>query len=272
MPEERTATPSDPHAETITLHGKLEALATEITGLMATIADLEARQTVALADAYLAGTGDEDSHVMEVRAELAKAQAQLTEREAIHPVLCGKLQAARHALRQVRIQAQTEAITKTQARQEEIKRQVAALDAQRLPLLAEFGRVEDAMIAATHERSRLQQRTAAWDGTLEDLDALTHAPEAAIRPDEIVRVLADWRAQEQRESCRISRVELGYETATGKITSARISRLQSREELKELAFVERDRAARKEQRERTQRDADALNEWRAAQTAAKATR
>ncbi|GEM_PF-3278147 len=244
MPEERKATPSDPHAETSTLHGKLEDLTAEITGLKATITGLAAQQTVALADAFLAGTGDQGPTVMKTKAELATVTAQLAEKEAIRPILCERLHAARHAHRQAKIQAQTEAITKTQARQEEIRRQVAALDAQRLPLLAEFSRVQDAMIVTTHERSRLQQRADAWDGSLDDLNALAHNPEAGIRPDEIARVLADWRAQEQREGCRISRVELGYETATGKLTSARITNLSSKEELRELALIRQEHEAR----------------------------
>lgn len=225
---------------------KLEELDQQIAAYHAHIRDLEGQQTTAMAEHFL--QGDHTAEIDTLRQQLAAKQTELSRLEAIRPVVVDKLQAARQVLRQTRETAYTEAISKTVARQEEIKRQIAALDAQRLPLLREFSAVETEMISAVGERSRLQQARDAWSGTLEALEALVHDPEAAIRPDEIGRVLDEWRAQEQREGCRIEHVELAYETVSGKVLSARITRLVSKEELKQLKIFAQERENRLAQR------------------------
>lgn len=221
---------------------KLEELDAQIAKCHATIRDLEGQQTVAMAEQFL--QGDHVAEIDALRHQLAAKQTDLSRLEAIRPVVVDTLQAARQVLRRTRETAYTETITKAVARQEEIKRQIAALNAQRLLLLCEFGEVENEMIAAIGERSRLQQARDAWSGTLEALQTMAHDPEAPIRPDEIGRVLDEWRAQEQQEGCKINHVELTFETATGTITHAKINTLQTKEELRELALIRQEREAR----------------------------
>lgn len=221
---------------------KLEQLDQQIAECHALIRDLEGQQTAAMAEHFL--QGDHAAEIETLRQQLAAKQTELSRLEAIRPVVVDKLQAARQVLRHTRETAYTETITKTGARQEAIKREIAALDAQRLPLLREFSAVETEMISAVGERSRLQQRHDAWSGTLEALEVLAHDSEATIRPDEIGRVLGDWQAKEQREGCKINRVELSFETATGKITHTRITNQQSKEELRELQIFARERENR----------------------------
>lgn len=234
-------TMTDAHA----IMKKIEELEQQITASHGIIRDLEDQETATMADAFLSGNGDPDPLVAQLQSQLARARAQLADQERVRPILCERLQAARQVLRQARGKAHTETIAKAVARQEEIKRQIAALDAQRLPLIQEFPEVESEINRCVNERSRLQQARDAWRGTLEALEALAHDPEAGVRPDEIARVLADWRAQEQREGCKINHVELGYETATGTITHAGITNQQGKEELRELQIIRQEREVRR---------------------------
>lgn len=224
---------------------KREELDQQIADCHGLIRHLEGQQATAMADAFLSGNGDHDPHVTQLQSKLTQARAQLADQERIQPILCDRLQKARQALRQAKVREHTLAVDLAGAEIERIKQRVADLSAEINTLLARRVKAENGMGALISERSRLQQLRDAWSGTLEALEALAHDPEAGIRPDEITRVLSEWRAQEQREGCKINHVELGYETATGTITHARITNQQGKEELRELQIIRQEREVRR---------------------------
>lgn len=227
---------------------KLRKLDTKIATLTATISDAEGQLAALLAEDF-AGEGECTAQIEPLRTELARLRADLSEKQGIRPYLIDLLQGERAARREARIKDAAERIARAGARQDECNREIAQLTAAWkaacAPLEQERSDRQNEVLALTQPMVQLQRPLDTWRGPLEACEAAIHDEECWIRPDEIERLLAEWRAQEQRESCRIDIVELAFEFATGKITHARISNQQSKEELKQLKIFAQEREARR---------------------------
>lgn len=218
---------------------KLTDLDAQIATTHAVIRDLEGQQTDAMAEGFLSDR--QDGRVADLAKRLTEAKLRLAELESIKPSLCDRLQAARAAKRDALIQDFTARIGQAGKRQESIKTQIADLDTQRGFLLAAFEAAERAVRDSVAERSRLQQRGDGWSGTPTDLAKLAQDADSGIRPDEIMRVVAELGEREQRDGCKINGVEVNYQTASGMITSYRCFNVRSKEELKEAVLHQRER-------------------------------
>lgn len=223
------------------LMDKLTDLDTQITATHAVILDREGQQTKAMAEGFLHDR--EDGRVADLARQLTAAKIKLAELESIKPILCHRLQAARQARREAMIRDYSVAIDKSGARKEELTTQIADLDRQRRSLLVAFEGADQAVRDAVAERSRLQQRGGGWSGTPADLETLAQDADSGIRPDEIMRVVAELGEREQREGCRIGGVEVNFETQSGRITSYRPFNIVTKETLKELALFAKEREA-----------------------------
>lgn len=242
---------TDTMTDADTRMAKLRKLDTLIATLTAAVSDAEGRLAVLLAEDF-AGDGDRAAQIEPLRTELARLRADLSEKQGIRPYLIDLLQGERAARRAARIKDFTERITRAVARQDECNREIAQLTtawkAACAPLEQERSDRQDEVLALTQPTANLGRPHDTWRGSLDVLEALIHDEECWIRPNEIERLLAEWRAQEQREGCQITQIELAYETATGKITHARITGQHSKEQLRELKFIAQERENRQAQR------------------------
>lgn len=238
-------------ADVRTIMDKLRDLNQQMTTLTTTIADLEGTLTTAMAEAFVAGSSEQSPELIRITAELARAKAQFAEQATIKPRLLDMLHAARVTRREARITDYAQRIERAAARQEACNREIvrlrAAFEVACKPLEQERSDMQDEVLRLAQPSVQLRRPQDAWRGSLEALEALIHDEEAEIRPDEIERVLTEWRAQERREGSRINEVELAFERATGRITTAGIASSHSRAQLRELRGIAQEREERARQ-------------------------
>jgi hypothetical protein len=236
----------DAAQQAATIMSKIKELDEGIATLRARVPELEVQLTVALTEDF-SGGGDRAAQIEPLRADLARTKAQLAEKYAIIPHLIDMLQAERTDRREAWIKDAAELIARAGIRQDECNREIvqlrAAFEAACKPLEQERSDMQDEVLRLTQPMVQLRQGQAAWRGSLVEMEALLHDEACEIRPDELERVLDEWRAQERREQSRIVQVELGFERSTGRITSATIAGKLTREQIREERIIAKEREA-----------------------------